>query len=94
MESPSEKVKIRSSYNLSGISFSPENIANEIKSQIPNFKISYNPDFRQKIADSWPSSINDDHAKNDWGWSLKYDLKNICAEIISNLRREYKINML
>ena len=59
MEAPSEKVKIRSSYNLAGVSFTPKQISNEIKKHIPNFEISYNPDFRQEIADSWPSSIND-----------------------------------
>lgn len=63
MQAPAEKIKIRSSYNLSGISFTPKQIAEEIKKYIPDFKISYKPDFRQAIADSWPKSINDDETK-------------------------------
>ncbi|MGY8988470.1 MAG: NAD-dependent epimerase/dehydratase family protein, partial [Flavobacteriales bacterium] len=73
MESPIEKVKIRSSYNLAGVSFTPKEIAAEVSKHIPNFEISYNPDFRQTIADSWPSSIDDSHAQKDWGWELKYN---------------------
>ena len=60
---------------------------------ISNFTISYKPDFRQKIADSWPESIDDSHARNDWGWTLKYDLEKICSEIIRNLKKEYKVNV-
>ena len=75
MEAPSEKVKIRSSYNLAGFSFTPTEIAEEIKKHIPDFEISYCPDFRQEIADSWPSSINDIYAQKDWGWKLDYNLK-------------------
>lgn len=75
MQAPSEDVKIRSSYNLAGISFTPEQLATEIKRHIPEFKIDYKPDFRQKIADSWPNSIDDSAAKNDWGWKEEFDLK-------------------
>ncbi len=91
MEAPSRQVKIRSSYNLAGLSFTPENIGKEISKHIPNFEISYNIDFRQKIADSWPNSINDEHATNDWGWKLKYNLKKMTKEIITNLRKQYNI---
>ncbi len=89
MESPKEKIKIRSSYNLSGVTFSPEEFALEIRKYIPDFKISYSPDFRQKIADSWPESIDDSDARNDWGWEPKYNLEKICSEMICNLKSKY-----
>lgn len=91
MAASSEQVNIRSSYNLSGISFSPKDISDEILKHIPNFEISYNCDFRQKIADSWPSSINDEHAKNDWNWELEYDLEKMTKSMIINLKNQYKI---
>ena len=91
MESPSEKVKIRSSYNLGGISFTPNDIANEVKRFIPDFKMKYKVDFRQEIADSWPKSINDNYAKKDWGWNAEYDLKKITSDMMMNLNTEYKI---
>ena len=91
MGSPLEQVKIRSSYNLAGISFTPKEIGQEISKHIPNFKISYNDDFRQKIADSWPYSINDKHAQNDWGWELKYNLKKMTKDMIFNLKKEYNM---
>jgi len=93
MEAPTEKVKIRSSYNLAGVSFSPKQISNEIKKHIPNFEISYNPDFRQDIADSWPSSINDLPAKQDWGWNLEYNLEKMTEDMIMNLKKKYKTNV-
>ncbi len=74
VEAPPESVKIRSSYNLGGISFTPKQLAAEIKKHIPEFTITYKPDFRQQIAESWPASINDETAKNDWGWKHEYDL--------------------
>ncbi len=91
MEAPSQQVKIRSSYNLAGVSFTPKEISKEISKHIPNFEISYNSDFRQKIADSWPCSINDDHARNDWGWQLKYDLKRITNDMMLNLKKKYNV---
>jgi len=91
MEAPFQQVKIRSSYNLAGISFTPKDIGKEISKHIPNFEISYNSDFRQKIADSWPCSINDDHAINDWGWQLKYDLKRITNDMMLNLKKKYNV---
>ena len=89
MEAPAENIKIKSSYNLGGISFSPQEIAAEIKKIIPDFEISYAPDFRQKIADSWPSSIDDQDAQNDWNWEIEYDLSKMSADIIKNLRKHY-----
>ena len=86
MEAPAEKVKIRSSYNLAGISFTPKELAEEIKTYIPNFKISYNPDFRQEIANSWPQSIDDSCAQKDWGWKLNYTLEKMSFDMIKNLK--------
>ncbi|WP_107040186.1 NAD-dependent epimerase/dehydratase family protein [Brumimicrobium mesophilum] len=85
MEAPESKIKIRSSYNLGGISFTPEDLKEEIQKQIPSFKISYAPDFRQKIADSWPASINDESAQNDWGWKHEYDLKKLVSVMLENV---------
>ena len=87
MDSPSKKIKIRSSYNLAGISFTPNQLADEITKHIPDFKISYQADFRQEIADSWPSSINDTHAQKDWGWKLEYSLKKMTEDMITNLKK-------
>lgn len=86
MQAPLERVRIRSSYNLAGISFTPAQIAEEIKKEIPEFSISYKPDFRQAIADSWPRSIDDSEAKKDWGWQEKYDLPKLVNNMLTNLR--------
>jgi nucleoside-diphosphate-sugar epimerase len=86
MEAPAEKVTIRSSYNLAGISFTPEEIANEIRKHIPGFTITYKPDFRQSIADSWPASIDDSHARNHWGWKPQYDLASMTKDMLDHLR--------
>ena len=86
MNADANKVQIRSSYNISGISFSPEDISNEIKKHITNFSISYSADFRQKIADSWPNSIDDSIAKKNWGWETQYDLSKMTSEMIHNLK--------
>jgi len=86
MHAPAENIKIRGSYNLAGISFSPKDIANEIKKHIPGFSITYKPDFRQAIADSWPKSINDSEAKKDWGWKEHYDLPKLVENMLTNLR--------
>jgi nucleoside-diphosphate-sugar epimerase len=85
MEAPAEKIKIRSSYNLSGMSFTPKEIAAEIQKQIPDFTISYKPDFRQQIADSWPQSIDDERARIDWGWKNQYDLKAMAEDMLKNI---------
>ena len=88
MQAPANQIKIRSSYNLAGVSFSPKEIAAEISKHITNFEISYNIDYRQDIADSWPSSINDLNAQQDWGWRKKYDLENITKDMIANLQKK------
>jgi len=86
MQAPAENIKIRGSYNLSGLSFSPKEIAAEIKTHIPDFKITYKPDFRQAIADSWPKSINDKEAREHWGWKENYDLKKLVENMLTNLK--------
>ena len=91
MEAPLDKIKIRSSYNLAGISFTPKQISDEIKKHISDFEITYSPDFRQSIADSWPTSIDDTHAQKDWGWNLEYDLEKMTSNMIKNLKNKYKI---
>lgn len=85
MEAPKEKIKIRSSYNLSAISFTPKEIFESIKKEIPSFTISYEPDFRQSIADSWPASIDDGAARNDWGWKEEFDLDKMTKKMLENL---------
>jgi nucleoside-diphosphate-sugar epimerase len=85
MHAPYENIKIRGSYNLAGISFTPEQIATEIKKHIPDFTISYKPDYRQEIANSWPQSIIDTEAKKDWNWSAKYDLTSLVENMLQNL---------
>lgn len=86
MEAPAEKVKIRSSYNVAGMSFDPEEIAASIRKHIPNFTLSYNPDFRQAIADSWPQSINDAEAREHWNWKPEFDLDKMTDVMLSNLK--------
>ena len=87
MEAPAEKIKIRSSYNLAGVSFSPRQIAKAIQNHIPSFTISYKPDFRQSIADSWPQSIDDCKALSDWGWKPDYDINKMVNDMILNLKK-------
>ncbi|MFM6976513.1 MAG: NAD-dependent epimerase/dehydratase family protein [Sphingobacteriaceae bacterium] len=88
MAAPAEKISIRSSYNLAGISFTPQMLASEIKQHIPDFKIDYlDHDPRQAIADSWPKSIDDTYAQKDWGWKLNYDLAAITADMLENLKK-------
>lgn len=86
MQAPADSIKIRSSYNLSGMDFTPAEIANEIKKHFPAFKISYAPDYRQEIASSWPSSIDDSAAQKDWGWKPKYDLSSMTDDMLLNLK--------
>ena len=88
MEAPKEKISIRTSYNLSAMSFSPAQIASAIQKHIPEFTISYETDYRQAIADSWPQSIDDSIAANDWGWKPEFDLENMTADMLENLKKE------
>lgn len=86
MEAPAEKVKVRSSYNISAISFTPEEQAAAIQKAIPEFRISYAPDFRQQIAESWPESIDDSVARRDWAWKPEFDLDGMTADMLQNVR--------
>lgn len=92
MEAPADKISVRSSYNVTGMSFCPSEIAAEIKKQIPEFEITYKPDFRQAIADSWPKSINDSVARIDWGWEPAFDLEEMTTDILNNLSRLLALN--
>ena len=85
-DAPSNLIKVRSSYNIAGVSFNPEQLTQEIKKHIPQFKISYHPDHRQKIANSWPESIDDQIARADWGWQEKYNLEKLVVNMLDNLR--------
>lgn len=87
MEAPQEKIISRMAYNLSAMSFSPKEIAASIQKHIPDFKINYAPDFRQAIADSWPSSIDDAAAREDWNWKHKFDLDKMTEEMLKNLSK-------
>ncbi len=87
MEAPAEKISIRTSYNLSGMSFSPSEIAEAIQKHIPDFQMEYKPDYRQAIADSWPESIDDSVARFDWGWKEEYDLDRMVKDMLMNLRK-------
>jgi nucleoside-diphosphate-sugar epimerase len=89
MDAKPESIKIRSSYNLAAMSFTPEEIAEEIKTIVPEFKISYNSDFRQNIADSWPRSIDDSRAREDWGWKHKFDIKKMSQSMLKSLHTKY-----
>ncbi len=86
MQADTKLIKIRSSYNLAAMSFTPTEIAAQIKKHIPEFTITYNPDFRQKIADSWPSSIDDTPARTDWGWEHRFDLKSTTQDMLDHLK--------
>jgi len=88
MEAPAENIKVRTSYNIAGVSFSPKEIAAAIQKHIPSFNISYKPDYRQAIADSWPQSIDDTCARNDWGWQHEYDLEKLTGDMLKNLEGE------
>lgn len=85
MEAPAEKIRIRSSYNFSSLSFSPKELAETIKKIIPDFIITYKPDFRQSIADSWPKSIEDNFAREDWNWKPQFNLEEMCVDMLKNI---------
>ncbi len=88
MEAESSKLKVRTSYNISGVSFSPKEIAEEISRHLPDFSIDYKPDYRQAIADSWPQSIDDSKANTDWNWKSRYDLEKLTGEMLTGLKSE------
>jgi nucleoside-diphosphate-sugar epimerase len=88
MEAPAEKITVRTSYNVSAMSFSPKEIAAAIQEHIPDFSMKYAPDYRQAIADSWPQSIDDHIARRDWGWQQDFDLKRMTADMLDNLQNQ------
>jgi nucleoside-diphosphate-sugar epimerase len=88
MEADASKLSLRSSYNVAGMSFTPKQIASEIKKHIPQFEISYRPDFRQAIADSWPDSIDDSVAKRDWGLHDNYDLSGMTSVMLEEVAKK------
>ncbi len=94
MQADPAKIKIRSSYNLSGFSFSPKELAKEIQKFIPDFTIAYQVDERQKIADSWPQSIDASSAKADWGWKPTYDLSETTKDMLLHLKNNYAVKPL
>ncbi len=85
MDAPSEALSVRTSYNLGGISFTPDELAGSIGNRLPDFKIDYAPDFRQEIADSWPESVDDSRARQDWGWEPRFDLDKTTGEMLAHL---------
>lgn len=92
MEAPKKNITVRTSYNLSGMSFSPKEIYQSLLPFYPNFEMTYQPDFRQQIADSWPNSIDDSFAKKDWNWQPKFDLKSMTAAIVKHLPPYFNYN--
>lgn len=90
MQAESKAITLRSSYNLAAISFNPKELADSIKKYIPDFEISYKPDFRQDIADSWPNSIDDAFARKDWNWQHQYNLELVTKEMINGLNKIYQ----
>jgi threonine 3-dehydrogenase len=90
MDAPAKNIKVRTSYNLAGFSCTPEKLYNAVKQVYPDFKITYKPDFRQDIADSWPNSIDDSSAVHDWGWEPKFNLESMTEVMITELKKIYK----
>ena len=92
MQANEEKISIRTSYNLNALSFTPKELAEVIKKQMPSFEISYQPDFRQTIADSWPASIDDSLAQKDWNWKPAFDIEKMTIEMLKNLKEKLMNN--
>lgn len=93
MEAQANRLSVRTSYNLAGMTFSPDEVANSIRKQMPNFKINYKPDFRQAIADSWPASIDDSAARHDWNWRPEYDLDAMTRDMLHHLAVKYHMTV-
>jgi nucleoside-diphosphate-sugar epimerase len=85
MEAPADRLTVRTSYNLAGMSFTPAELAESIRKEVPGFEIRYEPDFRQAIADSWPGAIDDSAARSDWGWQPEYDLTRMTRDMLEHL---------
>ncbi|CDF80342.1 L-threonine 3-dehydrogenase [Formosa agariphila KMM 3901] len=91
MDAPKESIQTRTSYNLAGVSFSPKEVVEEIVKSYPNFEVNYEPDFRQRIADKWPKSIDDSLARNEWGWKPEFDLEAMSKIMIEKLKNYYNL---
>lgn len=91
METEEKNLTVHSAYNIAGISFNPAELTDEIKKSIPDFSISYQPDFRQKIADSWPKSIDDSVARKDWGWKHEYSLDKMTGIMLEEIKKKLKV---
>ena len=91
MEADAKKLSVRSSYNIAGMSFSPNELADEIKTHIPDFICTYKPDNRQKLASGWPRSIDDSAAKKDWGWKPTHNLSNMTIDMLDHLQLRKEI---
>ena len=91
MEASADKIKTRMAYNISAMSFSPREITSAIQYHIPEFKIEYNPDFRQQIADGWPRSIDDRAARADWGWQHEFDLNRMTYDMLKQLKKKLQL---
>lgn len=90
MEAPASQISVRTSYNLTAFSFTPQELTQEIKKLLPDLQVSYKPDFRQTIADTWTATIDDSAAQKDWGWKAEYDLASMTADMIKNLTKKYQ----
>lgn len=86
MEAPAEKISVWTSYNFGAVSFTPAELAAEVAKLSPGFEIEYQPDFRQQIADSWPQTIDDSRAREDWGWQPKYGTAEMASELYTNIK--------
>ncbi|MFQ6117597.1 MAG: L-threonine 3-dehydrogenase, partial [Candidatus Bipolaricaulia bacterium] len=91
MEAPLSRLKHHANFNIAAMSFSVGELASEIKKKIPEFVCEYKPDFRQEIADSWPRTIDDSAAREEWGWRPEWDLQAMVADMLERLRERYKV---
>lgn len=89
MQTPAERITVRTSYNLGAMSFSPRELAGTIRRLVPELTVEYAPDYRQKIADTWPDALDDTCARQDWGWAPRYDMETMAADMVDNLRKKY-----
>jgi len=92
MQADPKQLSLRSAYNIAGISFNPQQLASEIQKHIPDFRITYKPDFRQAIADSWPASIDDNIARKDWGLNTKFNLEKMTGTMLEKISEEFEKN--
>jgi nucleoside-diphosphate-sugar epimerase len=85
MDAPAGQIRVRSAYNVAGLSFNPRELAEAIRRRVPDFQIAYQPDHRQAIADTWPNSLDDTYARADWGWKAKIGLDEMVADMLAHI---------